>query len=70
MVFLFTADTYLQLRRYNTPSCDGSLSHVIVEGDDPLEICVRISGSEGERVKANVIILDGTATGTYMIAFY
>ena len=38
-----------------------------VEGDDPLEICVRISGSEGETVVANVITWGGTATGTYVL---
>ena len=48
-------------------SCDGSLDYVAVEGDDPLEICVRISGSEGETVVANVITLNGTATGTYAL---
>ena len=47
--------------------CDGSLNHEVVEGDDPLEICVRISGSEGERVEVNVITVDGTATGTYVL---
>ena len=40
---------------------------MVVEGDDPLEICVRISGSEGERINANVIIADGTATGMYSL---
>ena len=39
-----------------------------VEGDDPLEICVRTSGSEAETVEANVIIVDGTATGMYLLA--
>ena len=34
-----------------------------VEGDDPLEICVRITGSEGETVIVNVDTEDGTATG-------
>ena len=41
-----------------------------VEGDDPVEICVRISGSEGETVKANVIIVDETTTGTYAKCFH
>ena len=36
-----------------------------MEGDDLLEICVHISGS-GESVEANVIIVDRTATGTYV----
>ena len=38
-----------------------------MEGDDPLEICVRSSGSEGDMIEANVIIMDGTATGTYAL---
>ena len=50
-------------------ACDGSLNHEVVEGDDPLEICVRISGSEGERVEVNVITIDGTATGTYVLKY-
>jgi len=67
---LCTADLpYLQLQnsRVAISSCDGSLSDVAVEGDDPLEICVRSWGSEGETVKANVIIVDGTTTGTYVL---
>ena len=50
-------------------SCDGRLNHVAVEGDDPLEICVHISGSEGETVIANVNTEDGTATGAYQCCF-
>ena len=71
---LHTADTtFLQFQNNRAPSlfsfqCDGSLGRVTVEGDDPLEICVRISGSEGETVEANVIIVDGTATGMYVLA--
>lgn len=70
MLYLYTAEPlYLQLlnsRRYPFP-CDCTLSNSVVEGDDPLEICVRISGSEGETVEVNVIIVDGTATGIYVI---
>ena len=52
---------------YSTFSCDGSLNRVTMEGDDPLEICVRISGSEGETAEANMIIVDGTATGMHVL---
>jgi len=38
-----------------------------VEGDDFLEICVRSVGSEGDMIEANVIVVDGTATGTYVL---
>jgi len=47
-------------------TCDGSLDYEAVEGDDPLEICIRISGSEGEEVIANVITEDETATGIHI----
>ena len=68
-LYLDTADPqYLQFfNNRHVLSCDGSLNHVAVEGDDPLEICVRTSGSEGEKVTANVIIVDGTATGMYVL---
>ena len=70
MLFLCTADTlYLRLQSNggNPLSCDGSLSHLALEGDDPLEICVRSLGSEGDMIEANVIIVDQTATGTYVL---
>jgi len=51
-------------------SCDGRLSHLAVEGDDPLEICVRSSGSEENMVEANVIMVDQTATGTYILTVW
>lgn len=67
--YLYTADPqYLQFfNNRHVLSCDGSLNHWAVEGDGPLEICVRTSGSEGEKVTANVIIVDGTATGMYVL---
>ena len=72
MLFLCIADTlYLRLQS-NTDypfSCDGSLSHLAVEGDDPLEICVRSLGSEGDRIEANMIVMDQTATGTYVLMY-
>jgi len=60
---------YLQLQdnRDSPFSCDGSLNHYAAEGDDPLEICVRSSGSEGDMIEANVIMVDETATGTYVL---
>ena len=55
-------------RPFHVPvmTCDGSLDFKAVEGDDPLEICIRISGSEGEEVIANVITEDETATGIHI----
>ena len=73
MLFLCIADTpYLRLHSNGNYlfSCDGWLSHLTVEGDDPQEICVRSSGSEGDRIEANVIMVDQTATGTYILTVW